>query len=173
MHRKIILYIAAGLDGYIAGPNGEIDWLPIGQDYGYKEFVAGIDTLLMGRKTYELMLTFGWWDYPGMKAYVFTRRPDRMEKDENVIFTADDPAGVVAEIRKTPGKDIWLVGGGEVVKAFLDQGLIDEAVIAIVPIVLGDGIPLFPKGARRTTFKLTELKKFDSGLVMTKYIVEK
>ncbi len=173
MHRKIILYIAASLDGYIAGPNHELDWLPTGQDYGYKEFIAGIDILLVGRKTYDLMIEHGWWDYPGMKAYIFSRQPGQMAKDANVTFIAGDPANVVAEIRKTDGKDIWLVGGGELAKSFLDTGLVDEAVIAIVPVVLGDGIPLFPKGTRRTKFRLTELRKFDSGLIMLNYIVER
>lgn len=172
--RKVILYIAFSLDGYIAGPKGEIDWLPSGggEDYGYKEFMAGIDTILMGRKSYELILTFGRWEYPGIKTFVFTRNPVGMERDDNVIFISSDPANVVGELRSAPGKDIWLLGGGELARSFFDAGLVDEIIIAIIPEILGDGIPLIPRGTKRTALRLTDIKRYDSGVVMMWYKVE-
>jgi dihydrofolate reductase len=170
--RRVRLFIAASLDGYIAGPRGGIDWLFHDQDYGYTEFAASVDTVLMGRKSYEASLAFEPWPYPGMAAWVFTRHPEVFD-DDRVTFTARPPAEVVARIRKEKGKDLWLLGGGALVKAFLDDGLIDEIFLAVHPIVLGRGIPLFPEGTRRTGLRLTGSRAYDSGLAMLRYAVRK
>ena len=170
--RRVRLFIAASLDGYIAGPGGGIDWLFHDQDYGYTDFLASVDTVLMGRRSYEASLAFEPWPYPGMAPWVFTRHPEAFD-DPRVTFTARPPADVVARIRKKKGRDLWLLGGGEIVRAFLDAALVDEIVLAIHPIVLGRGIPLFPEGTRRTALRLTGSRAYDSGLVMLTYAVGK
>lgn len=168
--RRVRLFIAASLDGCIAGPHGEIDWLFHDQDYGYTEFARSVDTVLMGRRSYEASLAFEPWPYPDMAAWVFTRAAQPPE-DERVTFTARPPAEVVATIRKRPGKDLWLLGGGELVRAFLDDGLVDEIAVAVHPLVLGRGLPLFPEGARGTALRLVDSRAYDSGLVMLTYDV--
>lgn len=176
MTRRVRLFIASSLDGYIAGPKGGIDWLFHDQDYGYTEFAASVDTVLMGRRSYDASLAFEPWPYPGMAAWVFTRHPEafpRASDDARVTFTARPPAEVVERIRKRKGKDLWLLGGGELVRAFLDAGLVDEIVLAIHPVVLGRGIPLFPEGTRRTSLRLAGSRAYDSGLVMLTYEVKK
>jgi dihydrofolate reductase len=166
--RKIILFIATSLDGYIAGKNGEIDWLFSDQDYGYSKFISGIDTVLMGRKTYEAILTFDKWPYEKLTTYVFSLNPQAL-KDPRVIVTSAPASTLVAEIRRNPGKDIYLVGGGELVKSFLHEQLIDEIILGIHPVFLGDGIPLIPPGTRRTPMQLADLKRYDSGLITAFY----
>jgi len=170
--RRVRLFIAASLDGYIAGPKGGIDWLFHDQDYGYTDFAASVDTVLMGRKSYEALLALvDDWQLPEHLAqWVFTRHPERFD-DERVTFTARPPADVVERIRRKKGKHLWLLGGGALVKAFLDDRLIDEMMVAIHPIVLGRGIPLFPPGTRRTGLRLTDSRAYDSGLVMLRYAV--
>lgn len=170
--RDVRLFIATSLDGYIAGPKGGIDWLFHDQDYGYTAFARSVDTVLMGRKSYEASLGFGEWPYPDMAAWVFTRRPEAFD-DPRVTFTARPPADVVAGIRKKAGKDLWLLGGGEIVRAFLEAGLVDEMAVAVHPVVLGRGIPLFPEGTRRTALRLTGSRAYGSGLVMLTYAVGK
>ena len=169
--RRVRLFIAASLDGYIAGPRGGIDWLFHDQDYGYEDFLASVDTVLMGRKSYEASLTLGEWPRR-LALWVFTRSPKAFA-NKRFTFTDQPPAEVVARIRKERGRDLWLLGGGELVKAFLDAGLIDEMMVAIHPIVLGRGIPLFPPGTRRTGLRLTDSRAYDSGLVMLTYEAER
>ncbi len=166
--RKVQLFIATSLDGCIAGPKGEIDWLFSDQDYGYARFLAGIDVILMGRKSYELCLTFGQWPYPKHRCIVFTHQPGKF-KDERAEFTSQRPAAVVRNLRKIRGKNLWLMGGGELVKHFANAKLIDEAMIAIHPVVLGGGLPLFPTGTKRLALKLQGAKAYRSGLVMLRY----
>lgn len=170
MSRKVKLFIATSLDGYIAGPHGEIDWLFTDQDYGYTEFISGIDTIIMGRKSYEATLNFDEWPYKGMVTYVFTRRTDH-PADPKVTFTSEPIADFINNIRKIPGKDIWLMGGGELIGSFLNAGLVDEATIGIHPIILGDGIPLIPKGTKQTRLHLTDEKRYETGLLLASYMV--
>jgi dihydrofolate reductase len=165
--RKLILFIAASLDGYIAGPNGEIDWLLHDHDYGYTAFYAGIDTVIMGRKTYELALRFGEYPYPGTSAYVFSRAP--RAPDAHARFVGGDVAGFVGELKSEPGRDIWLVGGGEIVRECLGADLIDEFVVSIHPLVLGAGVPLFPPGVPRRALRLAGVARYPSGLVQLTY----
>ncbi len=138
---KIILYIASSLDGYIARENGDVDWLPKSTDSGYGDFYKSIDTVVMGKKTYDQILTFGEYPYEGKKSYVFTGN-EALKKDENVEF--------LSSIGKFTGKldpfseeNIWLVGGAELVSVFLRNKLVDEIILSVIPIVLGKGIPLF------------------------------
>ncbi len=168
--RPVQLFIACSLDGYVAGPRHEIDWLFSDQDYGYTPFYAGVDTLLIGRKTYEVACSFPAWPYAGKDVVVFTRRTPPPD-DPRVRFTAETPAAVVRALRAKPGKALWLVGGGELLSAFLNAGLVDDAALAIHPILLGGGVRLVPPGTLRTKLKLKDEVRFDSGLVLLSYDV--
>jgi dihydrofolate reductase len=135
--RKIILYIASSLDGYIARENGDIDWLPENTASGYDEFYKTIDMVVMGKKTYEQVLTFGAYPYKDKKSYVFTRNNDP-PKDKNTEFVSDVDK-FVKENMSNPGKNIWLVGGSEIISPFLNRGFVDEIILSIIPVILGNG----------------------------------
>ncbi len=169
--RKVKLYIATSLDGFIAGPNEEIDWLFHDQDYGYTDFYASIDTTLMGRLTYQKILTFGDFPYPDKTNYVFTRSLNLMDT-ENVQFITDDPVSFVKELQQQPGQHIWLVGGGQLNTTLLNVGLIDEIVCAIHPTVLGSGVPVFAEGANITSFKTVNTQQYSSGMVIVTLLKE-
>lgn len=149
MIRNIILYIAVSLDGYIARNNGAVDWLSDGSenlniDNGYDRFYKSIDTVVMGRTTYEQVineLSPDVWVYEGKKCYVAATK--KWESDNRVEFISEDIAGFVNNLKKQQGKDIWLVGGGKLIDQFIKQNLIDKYIITIIPTILGDGIPLF------------------------------
>lgn len=165
--RKIILNIALSLDGYIAGPKGEFDWLFTDQDYGLKEFFARVDATLIGRKTYDLMMKLGG-AHPGMRNYVFSRKRTRA-KEKNTVFISEDPAAFVKKLKSEKGKDIWLVGGGELAHSFFEADLVDEMILSIHPILLGRGILLFHEADRRCDFSLLRCDSFSSGLVQLHY----
>ena len=145
--RRLKLYIAASLDGYIAGPNGEIDWLETGGglDYGYSDFYASIDATLMGRATYEVTQTVEEFPYPDKTNYVFTRNPAVSGK-ANVRFVSGDIASFARGLKTEEGQDIWLVGGGRINAVMLNADLIDDIILTVFPLVLGCGIPLFAPG---------------------------
>lgn len=168
------LFIATTLDGYIARPNGSIDFLNEipeveGLDFGYGEFISGVDTLVMGRKTYDEVLGFGVdWPYPGLRTLVLSRnevKPGSPDTEWLSSLNEEVIEGLKAESRK----GIWVVGGGEVIKAFLNLHKIDEMTITIVPRVLGEGIPLFPPGSLETQFVLQRSESFENGLVNLEY----
>ncbi len=139
--RKIKLFIACSLDGYIAKEDGSVNWLPENTDSGYDQFYSSIDTVLMGQKTYGQILTFGKYPYKDKISYVFSRNPNQ-KKDENVEFTSE-----VEEFTKklvsSSGKDIWLVGGSEIASTFVNLKFVDELILSVIPVVLSKGIPLF------------------------------
>jgi dihydrofolate reductase len=167
--RKVVLFIATSLDGFIARPDGGIDWLFSDADYGYAAFFDSIDTVVMGRKTYELSLSFGPpYVYEGKASYVFSRT-NAGTKDEHAEFIAGSSKDFIHSLRARAGKDIWLVGGAELVRDFLAEDLIDEFVISIHPIVLGAGMPLFPADARELSLTLKNSIAFESGLVQLHY----
>ena len=166
--RKVKLFIATTLDGYIAGLNGEIDWLFDDADYGYKEFYASIDTMLMGNSTYKQVLTFGEFPHNDKENFVFTRNINQ-KNDKNVTYISKDIGAFVADLKMKSGKDIWLVGGGEINSILLSEDLIDEMIISIHPILLGAGIPLFKGPIEIKRFKLIEYKTFPSGLTQVTY----
>ena len=171
MSRKVRLFIATSLDGHIAGPGGSLDWLFADDDYGYDAFIAEVDTLAMGRKTYEVVKSLGDWPYDAQISWVFTRQ-ERPARDPHVNFTSKSPADWLHEIELLPGKDIWVVGGGELIRDFLDARLVDEMTIAVHPVVLGGGTPLFPQGSPRHKLRLAHVHSYPSGLVSSTYMVQ-
>ena len=139
--RKIILFIACSLDGYIAGEGDGIGWLFTDADYGYSAFYNSIDAVLVGKRTYDQAKGFDEYPFKGKKCYVFTRDKS-MKKDDNAEFIGE-PVAFAKKLLKLSGKNIWLVGGGEIISLFLNNSLIDEIILSIHPIILGSGIPLF------------------------------
>ncbi|MGB7439717.1 MAG: dihydrofolate reductase family protein [Coleofasciculaceae cyanobacterium] len=170
--RKIILFIACSLDGYIASTTGEVDWLFTDQDYGYSDFFATIDTVLIGRKTYEQVLSFGEYPYQGVKSYLFTRN-SLFQTDKNVELARGDTKKFVDELRQLQGKNIWLVGGSQLIDDLMSKNLVDELILSIHPIFLGEGIPLFTKRTTPQSLQLTQCQTYSSGLVQLSYDVRR
>lgn len=170
--RKVILYIAMSLDGYIAESNDDLTFLSIveqeGQDYGYADFVETVDAVIVGRRTYEKVISMGY-DFPhsDKDAYVLTRteRP----AIGNVKFYHDSLRDLISDLKRKPGRNIFVDGGAETVNELLKDNLIDEFYISIVPILLGDGIPLFKKGRPQQRLKLLETIAFEKGLAQLHY----
>ncbi len=164
---KIKLFIATSLDGYIARKDGSVDWLFTDADYGFKRFFASIGSMLMGRKTYEKALELGDSPDKGKRWYVFTRRPGL--KRDKVEFISDMvPFARGLHIKR--GRDVWLVGGADVFDTLLEAGLVDEMMIYVHPIILGDGIPLFRK-TDTVKLKLLGSTRYKSGLLRMHYKV--
>jgi dihydrofolate reductase len=163
--RKVILELAVSLDGFIEGPNGEYDWCFNDQDYGLTEFMKGIDAIFMGRKSYEIALKEpGPWK--DMTTYVFTNSM-KESPSGNVKLIRD--MSEVEQILRQPGKDIWLFGGSDLVTQFLNRDLIDIVRMAVHPIILGKGKPLFQNINERKKLTLIDSKTFNTGLVSLNY----
>jgi dihydrofolate reductase len=169
--RKIILFIATSLDGMIARADGGIDWLFSDQDYGYAAFYESVDTLIMGRKTFEQALSFGEYPYPGKHAYVLSRRGLNTDRAD-VEVTADLPR-LLRSLRATPGKHIWCIGGAELAKQLFELGELDELRLFLHPIILGQGLSLFDGLKPDIKLRLTGTRVFDSGLVELHYRVDR
>ena len=170
--RKVKVYIAASLDGYIAHSDGDIDWLDSvarsDEDYGYAAFIETIDTVIMGRKTYEKVLSFGGeFSHADRDCYVLSRteRPS----EGQIHFYSGSLDNLLDQIRSKPGKDIFIDGGSEAIALFREKGLIDSYTISIIPMLLGEGIPLFKENDKEQPLKLVEATTFDSGLVQLSY----
>ncbi|WP_258102351.1 dihydrofolate reductase family protein [Marinoscillum pacificum] len=166
--KRVKLFIATSLDGYIARSNGDVDWLYTDQDYGYTNFLETIDTVLMGGKTYRQVLGFGDWPYSTKKSYIFTHDLQSESTDE-ITFIHHDIPGCVRRLKKEKGKDIWLVGGAEINTILLEAGLIDELWIFKMPVLLGTGVPLFNSSKSETWLQIKDIEEFDSGLVKMIY----
>ena len=168
--RKLRLYIAQSLDGKIARKDDSIDWLPDinDEDYGYQEFYDSIDAVVMGYKTYEVCLKLGPWYYKDKRSYVFSRHADKEVIPEATLVT-EDPVTFMRKMLQEEGKDIWLVGGGQIIKLMHDAGLIDEYIISTIPIVLGEGPELFPSVTKETPLVLTRQKAYSNGLILSYY----
>jgi len=168
--RKIVLGLGISLDGYIARPDGSVDFLFMPKDYSMGPFFKTIDTAIMGRKTYEvgLRMSGGKIDTYGIRTYVLSRTLSPGERD-GLIFTSDSPKSLADSIRKRKGKNIWLMGGGELARDFLKDDLVDELYIGIVPTLIGEGIPLFPSGFSEREFSLLENKTYGKGMIALKY----
>jgi dihydrofolate reductase len=172
MTRKVILYIAVSLDGYIAQPNDDLGFLSIveqeGEDYGYNDFIETIDAVIVGRKTYEKVISMGI-DFPhaDKDAYIITRTP-RPPKG-NVKFYTGQLKTLVEKLKAEAGKNIFCDGGAEIVNELLKDDLIDEFIISIIPILLGNGTKLFKDGRPETKLELTSIKSFEKGLAQLYY----
>ena len=167
-YRKVILGLGISLDGYIARPDGSVDFLFMPKDYSMGPFFKTIDTCVLGRKTYDDGLKMGGSFSGSMKNYVFSKTLPPGERN-GITFTNESPGAVIAAIRKQPGKHIWLMGGGELIRDFLKEDLVDELHLGVVPVLIGEGIPLFPSGFPQREFDLVENKSYSQGLISLRY----
>ena len=173
--RKVTYGGACSLDGFIAGPNGEADWIGMTPDVGaiMAEFWAKTDTLLMGRKTWEVASQYAGEPMPGMehvKSYVFSRTLTRIDQPD-VTLVREDAAGFVRKLKQANGRDICVFGGGDFARSMFEAGLVDEVGMNIQPILLGNGIPGF-QDAGRINLRLKETRKLSGGCVYVLYSVK-
>ena len=174
--RKIIAYIATSADGFIARKDGGIDWLdrpyPPGA-YGMPAFFKSVDTVLWGRTTYDEAVergsAFSFGEH--LTNYVFTHHPPKRAPDPSVQFVNEPIGPFAGKLREKPGKDIWMMGGGEIIASFLDAGQIDEFSIHVIPVFIGEGIPLIAPRRRTVELKLISTRKFVDGVVHLNYRV--
>lgn len=171
--RKIKLYIAASIDGYIARIDGDLDWLmeyPINPEtnYGYNDFYESVDTVIMGGKTYRDILNLDViWPYPEQMTYVVSCH--NWGEKENISFITENVIETISELRNQEGKDIWLVGGGELLSMLLTADLVDEMIITTIPVVLGSGISLFPNSPKESKWELKSSENYKNGVVQVTY----
>lgn len=170
--RNVILYIATSLDGYIARSDGDISFLDkinqTGEDYGYAEFYSKVDVVVVGRKTYDKVLTFGiGWPHTGKESYVVSRWPRPVV--EGVTVCNGPPEELVRNLKQQPGGDIFIDGGAELVHSLILHDLIDTYCISTIPVLLGEGVRLFRDGRPEHTLEHFETRTFTSGLVQTWY----
>jgi dihydrofolate reductase len=172
--RRLRYQVATSLDGFIAGPNGEFDWIVMDPDIDFAALVAQFDTAVMGRKTFLATLQGGGSGaMPGLDVVVFSRSL-RPADYPAVSVISGDPAEHVRSLKATPGKDIWLYGGGDLFRTLLAAGLVDTVEPAVVPVLLGDGIPLLPPPAPRTKLSLSNHRLYPkSGIVLLEYTVSR
>jgi dihydrofolate reductase len=168
--RNVVLGLGVSLDGYIARPDGAVDFLFMPKDYSMAPFFSTVDTAVMGRKTLDAGLKMGGGSLPhsNMPMYVFSNSKPPGERD-GVIFVNETPSSFISRLRKRAGKDIWLMGGGELARTFLEADLVDRLYLGVVPVLLGEGIPLFPSGFPQRDFTLIENKTFSKGMIALTY----
>jgi dihydrofolate reductase len=172
MSRRLRYQVAASLDGFIAGPNGEYDWIVMDESIDFAALYKEFDTVVMGRKTYEVTTAQGGnGAIPGLDVVVFSRTlPPAAHKGVRILN--EDPADVVRALKEKDGRDIWLFGGGALFRSLLDAGLVDTVEVAVMPVLLGRGIPLLPAGAL-TRLQLSDHKILPaSGIVVLSYLIE-
>jgi dihydrofolate reductase len=177
--RKIIVYIATSADGFIARADGSVDWLERPQppgDYGMGAFFKTIDTILWGRKTYDVGLEMNGGSLgvygSGIKNYVFSRRRPRKHAPE--VEFVKEPIGEFAKrLRASPGKNIWMMGGAGIIASFLDAGEIDEFIIHVIPTFIGEGIPLVEPKRRDIELKLLSVRNYPDGVIRSHYAVQR
>jgi len=170
--RRVRYAVAGSLDGFIAGPNGEADWIVADPEIDFNAIYEQFDTILMGRRTFEVAKAMGGGgSMPGMRVIVASRT--LRQQDHPVVTVVDDPKEVVTELRSKPGKDVWLFGGGSLFRSLAELGLVDTVEVAVVPVLLGEGVPLLPSPTGRVTLKLTGHKVYaKTGIVSLEYAVQ-
>jgi dihydrofolate reductase len=173
---NVVLYIASSIDGYIAKVDNNLDWLesipnPSSGDYGYQHLIDSVHAIIMGRKTYDKLLSMDIeWPYANLQCLVVSNKTDSVASTPNTVFVADNFIKHINDLKKRSNKYIWLVGGGQLIASFLKYGLIDKMILTIIPITLGNGIPLFPSDTYlETNWKLVSAQTFDTGIVNLTY----
>jgi dihydrofolate reductase len=167
--RSVVLSLGMSVDGYIARPDGAVDFLFMPGDFSMAPFLATIDTAIMGRKTLDAAVRMSGSSYKAdMPTYVFSRSQPPGKRD-GLEFVNQSPESLVEHVRKRQGKDIWLMGGGDLARDFLQADVVDALDLGIVPTLLGAGIPLFPAGFPQRDFQLVEHQAYSKGLVVLKY----
>lgn len=172
MNRKVILYIATSLDGYIAQPNDDLNFLSSveqeGQDYGYAEFIETVDAVIVGRKTYDKVISMGF-DFPhaDKDTYIITRIPK--PTIGSVKFYTGDLKSLIDRLKSEKGKNIFCDGGAEIVNELLKGELIDEFIVSVIPILVGDGTKLFNDGRPEQKLELFSVKSYEKGLTQLHY----
>lgn len=173
MQPRCTAYVAVSADGYIADARGGLDWLTPydARAYGYDAFLSSIGAIVMGRATYDEVLRQGDWPYPGKTAYVLTSRALPHPPAGAVVRAFADVPGLVAAMRAPGGPAVWIEGGGRTLHALLDVGAVDRLDLFIIPILLGDGLALFPPGGPRRKLALRAARPFPDGVVALTYDV--
>jgi len=169
--RRLRYQVAASLDGFIAGPNGEYDWIVMDPSIDFKALYAEFDTAVMGRKTYEITTAQGGHgEMPGLDVVVFSQTLPPSAYP-GVRITNHDAREIVADLKAKPGKDIWLFGGGVLFRTLLEAGLVDSVEVAVMPVLLGSGVPLLPTGASTKLVLADQRTLSNSGIVVLAYTV--
>jgi dihydrofolate reductase len=171
--RKVILYVAASVDGYLARQSGDISWLPVpaaDQDYGYKDFYASIHTLLIGRKTYEQALTFDKFPYTDKETFVFASS-DINQIAPTVRRVSEEAEKFVRTLKQNQGGAIWLVGGAQLIGSLLEGELVDEIYLFLIPTLLGDGIRLFSNTKHEHHLRFEGIRSYPDGVAELRYTV--
>lgn len=168
--RRVRYSLAMSLDGYIAGPKGEADWIPHDPEFDFHALFSQFDTLLIGRRTFEGMAAAGRASIPGMKTLVFSRTL-RQEDHPEVAIVSNGHRETIAALKASPGKDIWLFGGGSLFRSPAQERLVDTVEVGIVPILLGEGVPLLPNSASRIKLSLTAHSVYRTGMVTLEYAI--
>ena len=171
--RRVRYVVAMSLDGFIAGPNGEADWIVMDPEIDFRALFEQFDTFLLGRRTFEAIGEARGGEQSGSRTIVFSRTL-RQEDFPNVTIVSENPEDVVADIRSKPGKDVWLFGGGSLFRSLLEARLVDSVEVAVMPVLLGEGIPLLPPkpSSKRFMLKLASSSALGSGIVSLEYTVE-
>lgn len=169
--RRVRYSVAMSLDGYIADPQGGYDWIVVDPEIDFDEMFRAFDTVLMGRKSYDAAKQQGGYGMPGMKSYVFSKTLKQADCPDATV--SNDPKKTVIELKKMKGKDIWLFGGGELFRSMLELQLVDGIEVAVIPVLLGAGLPMLPQSGARAKLKLMNQKLFKkTGTVLLTYAVK-
>ena len=166
--RRVVYGVGISLDGYIARPDGSVDFLFMPKDYSMGPFIRTIDAAILGRKTYEVSLSMGGSFGKEMKSYVLSRTMPAGKRSGATVVN-ESPAQLVRKLREGAGKNIWLMGGGDLARQFLEEDLVDELYLGVVPVLIGSGIAAFPAGFPERKFELVESKSFSQGLISLRY----
>ena len=168
--RRIRYSVAMSLDGYIAGPKGEAEWITMDPGFDFSGLFNQFDTILVGRRTFEPMAAAGRGSMPGMKTIVFSRTL-RSDDNPGVLIVAEDEMKTLASLKASSGKDIWLFGGGELFRNLAEAGMVDTVEVSVVPILLGAGTPLAPNPSKWINLSLVNHKIYSSGVVSLEYAI--